>query len=144
MITSKQCKGVKYVTTAHALHAFFSWTSTFILASVKISCSFFVPVLSERLRNGIVWDRSYGEGISVLLLMKSPCKREDGNCFNPFAVAVCNGDIVGHVPRKISSVCSLYIRRGGEIHCRVTSSRRFSADLEQEGLEVPIVCARVV
>ena len=48
------------------VHAFFSWTSTFIVASVKkkISCSFFV--LSERLRNGIVWDRSYGEGISHL------------------------------------------------------------------------------
>ena len=38
-----------------------------------------------------------------------PCKREDGKRFDPFAVAVCNGDIViGHVPRKISSVCSLY------------------------------------
>jgi len=34
--------------------------------------------------------------------MKSPCKREDGNSFDPFAVAVCNGDIViGHIPRKI-------------------------------------------
>ena len=71
-----------------------------------------------------------------------PCKREDGKRFDPFAVAVCNGDIViGHVPRKSSSVCSLYIRPGGEIHCRVTASRRFS---EQGGLEVPIICARVV
>ena len=58
-------------------------------------------------------------------------------------VAVCNGDIViGHVPRKISSVCSLYICRGGEIHCRVTGFRRFSADLEQGGLEVPILNLR--
>ena len=64
-----------------------------------------------------------------------PCKREDGKRFDPFAVAVCNGDIViGHVPKKISSVCSLYIRGGGEIHCSVTGSRRFSADLEQGGL----------
>ena len=73
------------------------------------------------------------------------CKREDGNHFDPFAVAVCNGDrVIGQVPRKSSSVCSLYIRQGGEIHCRVTGSRRFSADLEQVGLEVPIICARVV
>ena len=58
------------------------------------------------------------------------------------SLAVCNGDIViGHVPRKISSVCLLYICRGGEIHCRVTGSRCFSADLEQGGLEVPIICA---
>jgi len=64
------------------------------------------------------------------------CKREDGNRFDPFAVAVCNDDIViGHVPRKISSVCLLYIRQGGEIHCRMTGSRRFSADLKQGGLK---------
>jgi len=31
-------------------------------------------------------------------------------------------------------LCSLYIRRGGEIHCRMTGSRCFSADLEQGGL----------
>jgi len=75
---------------------------------------------------------------SAVIDEEFPCKREDGNRFDPFAVAVCNGDIViGHVPRKISSVCSLYmyIRRGGEIHCRVTGSKCFSADLEQGGLK---------
>ena len=66
---------------------------------------------------------------SAVIDEESPYKREDGNRFDPFAVAVCNGDIViGHVPRKISSVCSLYIHRGGEIHCRVAGSRHFSAD----------------
>ena len=80
---------------------------------------------------------------SAVIDEEFPCKREDGNCFDPFAVSVCNGDIViGHVPRKISSVCSLYIRRGGEIHCRVTGSRCFSADLEQGGLEAPILNLR--
>ena len=72
----------------------------------------------------------YKDMWSVVIDHEFPCKREDGNRFDPFAVAVCNGDI-GHVPRKISSVCSLYIRRGGEIHYRVTGCRRFSADLEQ-------------
>ena len=53
---------------------------------------------------------------SAVIDEEFPCKREDGNGFDPFAVAVCNGDIViGHVPRKISSVCSLYIRRGGPL-----------------------------
>jgi len=44
---------------------------------------------------------------------KFPCKREDGNRFDPFAVAVCNGDIVvGHVPGKISSVLfAIYLSR---------------------------------
>ena len=44
---------------------------------------------------------------------------------------------VGHVPRKLSSICSLFIRRGGSISCRVTGSRRFSEDLPQGGLEIP-------
>ena len=87
----------------------------------------------------------YKDVWSAVIDEKFPCKREDGNRFDPFAVAVCNGDIViKHVPRKISSVCSLYIRQGGEIHCRVTGSRCFSADLEQGGFEVPIICTRVV
>ena len=56
----------------------------------------------------------YKDVWSAVIDEEFPCKREDGNRFDPFAVAVCNGDIViGHVPRKISSVCSLYIRRGG-------------------------------
>ena len=77
----------------------------------------------------------YKDVWSAVIDEEFSCKREDSNCFDPFAVAVCNGDIViGHVPRKIISVCLLYIRRGGKIHCRVSGSRRFSADLEQGGL----------
>ena len=87
----------------------------------------------------------YKDVWSAVIDEESPCKREGGNGFDPFAVAVCNVDLViGHVPRKISSVCSLYIRRRGEIHCRVTDSRCFSADLGQGWLEAPIIGARVV
>jgi len=87
----------------------------------------------------------YKDVWSAVVDEEFPCKREDGNRFDPFAVAVCNGDIViGHVLRKISSVCSLSIGQGGETHCRVTCSRLSSADLEQGGLEVPIICAHVV
>ena len=65
------------------------------------------------------------------------CRREDGNRFDPFAMAVMRGGtVIGHVPRKISSVC---LRRGGYITCRVTGSRRYSWDLAQGGLEVPCV-----
>ena len=67
-----------------------------------------------------------------------PCKRETGNDKDRYAVAVMRGDtIVGHVPRKISAACSLFLRRNGTIRCTVTGSRRFSADLPQGGLEVP-------
>ncbi len=67
------------------------------------------------------------------------CQREIANTHDPFAVAVTKSDdrIVGHVPRRISCTCSLFIRRGGSITCRVVGSRRYSADLPQGGLEVP-------
>ena len=45
--------------------------------------------------------------------------------------------IVGHVPRKISAVCYLFLRRSGTISCEVTDRRRYSADLPQGGLEIP-------
>ena len=43
---------------------------------------------------------------------------------------------VCHLPKKIS-VCSLFLRRGGLIWCTVSGSRRYSSDLEQDGLEIP-------
>ena len=53
--------------------------------------------------------------ISGLLLSVRNCHASvrDGNRADPFAVALVRGEaIVGHVPKKISSVCSLYLRRG--------------------------------
>ena len=48
-----------------------------------------------------------------------------------------SAETVGHIPRCISAVCSSFLRRGGEIHCTVTGSRRYSRDLPQGGLKVP-------
>ena len=67
------------------------------------------------------------------------CKREVGNSHDPMSVAVkklIDGEntIVGHVPRRISPLCSVFIRRGG---CIVDGPRRHSADLPQGGLELP-------
>ena len=77
-----------------------------------------------------IWDALIGEELS--------CEREGANYADPFAVAIIKDDnIVGHVPRKISTVCSLFLRRGGSILCRVTGSRRFSRDLPQGGVEIP-------
>lgn len=45
--------------------------------------------------------------------------------------------VVGHVPRRISSICSVFLRRGGSITCTVTGSRHYSGDLPQGGLELP-------
>ena len=66
------------------------------------------------------------------------CKRERGNATDMYAVSVTKqGTIVGHLPRKISRVCALFIRRGGKICCQITARRRHSSDLPQGGLEIP-------
>jgi hypothetical protein len=60
-----------------------------------------------------------------------PCRKENGNIQDPFSVAVIDGtDVVGHVPKKISSICSMFLQRGGTILCEITSpNRRYSVDL---------------
>ena len=50
------------------------------------------------------------------------------------------GTMVGHLPKKTSSTCSLFIRKGGTIDCEVTDpNRKYSRDLPQGGLEIPCV-----
>ena len=82
-----------------------------------------------------IWDADI-DGLEL------PCKREPGNPHDPSAVAVVKQSsgtsvVVGHVPRLIPMVCSIFIRRGGCIMCVVTGSRQYSADLPQGGLEIP-------
>ena len=68
-----------------------------------------------------------------------PCKRERGNRHDPFAVSVIKSGIgiVGHLPRNISSICLIFLRRGGLISSTVTGSRRYYRDLSQVGVEIP-------
>jgi hypothetical protein len=70
---------------------------------------------------------------------KLSCEVEPGNIFDPYAVAVkitWDNATVGHVPRKISAVCRMFLRRG-TITYTVTGVRKYSTDLPQGGLEVP-------
>ena len=71
------------------------------------------------------------------------CHQESGNRSDPFAVAVLkpaasdSSMVVGHVPRKISAACSVFLELGGIIHCTITGPRQYSTDLRQGGLDVP-------
>ena len=66
------------------------------------------------------------------------CLREPGNIEDPHAVAILKDNIVvGHVPRKISTMCSMFLRKGGLMKCTITGSKRYSSDLTQGGMEVP-------
>ena len=77
-----------------------------------------------------IWDAVVGEIL--------PCNCEMGNVHDPYAVSIKKGGvIVGHVPKKLSCLCSLFLLRGGIICCKVTGLRRYSSDLPQGGLEIP-------
>ena len=75
---------------------------------------------------------------STVVGQELPCRIELSNSHDLFAVAICKSDIVvGHVPKRILSICSSFLRRGGTITCKVMGPRRYSADLLQGGLEIP-------
>ena len=47
---------------------------------------------------------------SALLDKELVCAREPDNFNDPFAVAVVHSEVtVGHIPRKISSMCALFL-----------------------------------
>jgi len=69
-----------------------------------------------------------------------PCSREHGNREDPYAVAIKKDvSAVGHLPRAISCICSIFMCKHGTITCVITVTRRlkFSSDLLQGGLELP-------
>ena len=77
-----------------------------------------------------VWRPVLGEEVK--------CQIEEGNVEYQYAVAVLRENIVvGHIPRKISAACYLFIKRNGSISCVITGKRQYSIDLPQGGLDVP-------
>ena len=67
-----------------------------------------------------------------------PCYPESTNSEDRYAVAIMDDThVVGHVPRKISFICHLFLCHAGVIVCRVTGPRQHSRDLIQGGLDVP-------
>ena len=66
------------------------------------------------------------------------CRRKLGKLEDPYAVAVVkdNDIVVGHIPRKISTMCSIFLKKG-QIICTVTERRQYSADLSHSGMEIP-------
>ena len=60
-----------------------------------------------------IWEAAVGETLN--------CAREVGNRSDTFAVAVIKGgDTVGHVPRRISSICSIFLKNTGLVYHSVT------------------------
>jgi len=62
------------------------------------------------------WDAPIGEVLR--------CEREVGNFHDTFVVAIKkDSEVVGHCPRKISALCLIFIRHGGNNTCKVTGRR---------------------
>ena len=75
-----------------------------------------------------MWDAVTGE---------LQCERELANERDRYVVSVRkDGTIIGHLSQAVSWACSLFLRRGNSITCRVTEHRRYSADLLQGGFPV--------
>ena len=52
-----------------------------------------------------IWEAAIGEELD--------CRREPSNAIDRYAVAVMkSGTVVGHLPKKLSCIYSLFIRRG--------------------------------
>ena len=68
------------------------------------------------------------------------CSRELNNPNDSYTVSVLKRtQVVGHVLRKISRMCAIFLRNSGIITCTVTGNHRYSHDLPQEGMEIPCV-----
>lgn len=65
------------------------------------------------------------------------CQHKSDNRADPFTVAVIkSGVTVGHILRKISSVCFLFLQRSGMIKVCTVERRCYSAYSPQRGLEI--------
>jgi len=70
-----------------------------------------------------IWAAEIGSELSCFV---EPHNREDR-----YAVAVMdNTSIVGHVLRKISYICYIFLLHSGSIICRVTGPKQYSRDLD--------------
>jgi len=79
---------------------------------------------------GYMWIKQFG-------IQWFACSRERGNSHDLLALVVKkDGNIVGHVPREILCIYILYICNGGVLQCTITSSRCYSHDILQGGIEI--------
>ena len=80
------------------------------------------------------WEAPVGEELR--------CSPQENNTNDHYVVSVIKNDtnnVVGHLPRKISRICWHFLKKSGAcITCVVNGTRRYSGDLPQSGLEIPV------
>ena len=72
------------------------------------------------------WEAAIGEELK--------CEREKNNAKDPYAVAVVHENvIVGHLPRKISQISALFLKRQGKISCKILGRPPLLCELATRG-----------
>ena len=81
----------------------------------------------------------FGEHLTTFLGEQLTCQCEVGNMVERHTISVKkdNGETVGHMPKKIPRICSMFFQHGIIITATVTGRRRYSSDLAQGVLEIP-------
>ena len=70
-----------------------------------------------------IWEATVSEKALV-------CVSKPRNTHDQYAMAVeKNGTAEGHLLQKVSRVCTLFLKKGSCIHCRVTERQRYLIDL---------------
>ena len=100
-----------------------------------------IPVFVEKefnvrccIRGYHIYQIQWNTGIGARLTT-APETRPGALAEDKYAIAVIsNGKTVGHVPK----FTFFFLKNAGKLHITVTGPRRYSADLKQGGLELPV------
>jgi len=117
-------------------------TSLAVYGVLQLEVTFYACTMAEEVTefesdSSVCGYHVYQENWTPVIEEYLVCKREERNPQDRYAVAVKKGgNIVGHVPCNISTLCSLFIRRGSTILCVVSGGCRYSRDLPQGGMEI--------
>ena len=73
------------------------------------------------------------------IFTSKPEKRPGTLVKDKYAIAIIsNNEIVGHVPKFLSKLTFFFLKHGATLTVKVTGERRYSFDLLQGGMEIPV------
>ena len=104
-----------------------------------------IPVFVEKefnvrccIRGYHIYQIQWNTGIGARLTT-APETRPGALAEDKYAIAVTNnGKTVGHVPKFLTKLTFFFLKNAGKLHITVTGPRRYSVDLKQGGLGLPV------
>ena len=83
-----------------------------------------------------IWTPDIGEVLSTM------CEPENKHDSYAVAVQLEDDTVVGYISREIAKPCSIFIKQGGHIECKITGGpqqQKFTRTKDKERLEVPCI-----